>query len=398
VSTAGKLALLATLYFSQGLPFGFFTQALPVLMRKQQASLAQIGLTALLALPWALKFLWAPLVDRYGSAHRGRRRAWIVPLQACAALAMAALAAVDPQRGLWVVMAAVLVTNLLAATQDIATDALAVNLLDHRERGLGNGVQVAGYRVGMIIGGGALLVLFERVGWERTFLAMAAMLALASVPIALHREAPSPAPERQPGGMFLSFLRRPRMGGWLLVLVVYKGGDALASAMIRPLLVDVGLSMEDIGWLLGAAGFAAGLAGALAGGWASGRFGRLQALIACGLFQGVAVAAYLLPSLGVNDTFTLYAVCVLEHFAGGTATASLFTLMMDAARRETAATDYTVQASVVVIATGGAAASSGYVAEALGYASFFTLSGALCFLGVLGIWLYLRRVGVPEAS
>ena len=150
---------MASLYFAQGLPFGFFTQALPVILREQGVSLKAIGFTAILALPWALKFLWAPFVDRYGSERFGRRRSWILPLQALGVLLLLVLAHFPPEHGLGALLVAVALTNLVAATQDVATDGLAVDLLEPAERGYGNGVQVAGYRAGMIVGGGLILAL-----------------------------------------------------------------------------------------------------------------------------------------------------------------------------------------------------------------------------------------------
>ena len=153
-----RLGLLGTLYLSQGLPFGFFTQALPLIMRKRGMSLESIGLSSLLALPWALKFVWSPYVDRYGT-----RKSWILPLQLLTALTLVGTAIA--RDAFAVVLASVLLTNLLCATQDIATDGLAVDMLANEERGLANGVQVAGYRVGMILGGGVLLIFHERLGW-----------------------------------------------------------------------------------------------------------------------------------------------------------------------------------------------------------------------------------------
>src|SRR5687768_5731293 len=120
--TSRKLALLSTLYFSQGLPYGFFTQALPVLMREHDVDLASIGLANLLFLPWALKFLWSPWFDRV------RRKLALLPLQAASIVTLLALSQTDPARGFAAILAGVLVVNLLSATQDIATDGLAVDL------------------------------------------------------------------------------------------------------------------------------------------------------------------------------------------------------------------------------------------------------------------------------
>jgi PAT family beta-lactamase induction signal transducer AmpG len=391
MSPRAKLLLLTSLYLSQGLPYGFFTQALPVMMREMGRSLPEIGLASLLALPWALKFLWAPLVDRYGS-----RRAWIVPLQLTAVAGLGALAFVeDPVASLPIVLAAFLVTNLLAATQDVATDGLAVDLLAPEERGMGNGVQVAGYRAGMIVGGGALLVVFGRAGWEVTFLAMAAVLALSTLPVLWMREPPRHAGEPVPfGEIALGFVRRPGMGAWLGAVAAYKAGESLAGGMVRPFLVDAGLGMEDVGWMLGTAGFAAGLLGALLGGWGVGRFGRREALVGFGLLQALGVGLYVLPAAGFDSRGVLWAVCTLEHFLGGAATASLFAVMMDACRLRTAATDYTVQASLVVVATGTSAALSGFVAQTVGWPAHFALSAAGCLLGV---WVMHRALGSVRA-
>ncbi|WP_414640858.1 MFS transporter, partial [Archangium sp.] len=166
MKTPLKLGLLTSLYLSQGLPYGFFTQALPVLLREQGLSLPNISLASLLALPWALKFLWAPFMDRYGSARLGRRRGYILPLQVLSAALLVGLALPEGAVSVEALFAAVLLVNLLSATQDVATDGLAVDLLEPQELGLGNGVQVAAYRVGMILGGGLMLILLDALSWR----------------------------------------------------------------------------------------------------------------------------------------------------------------------------------------------------------------------------------------
>lgn len=387
MKTPAKLGLLTSLYFSQGLPFGFFTQALPVLLRQRGVDLGTIGLTSLLALPWALKFLWAPFMDRLAT-----RRTPILALQVLVAGAAVGLAALDPARSLWVLVGAVLICNLLAATQDVATDGLAVELLGREERGWGNGIQVAGYRVGMIIGGGALLVVFDALGWRGTFLAMSALLLLASLPIACFSEpvrthAPRPSSPLVP---ILEWFRRPGVGAWLGLLFAVKAGDAFASGMVRPFMVDIGLQLRDVGTVAGLVGSIAGLLGALLGGAVAGRIGRRPALLAFTGLQALAVAGYagvaLAPSLPA-----IWAASTVEHLVGGMATAALFTAMMDTCRPGHEASDYTVQASAVVIATGFAASVSGYSARALGYLGHFGLAAVLCLVGVAIVARYRDR-------
>jgi RhtX/FptX family siderophore transporter len=376
-----RFTLLGSLYFAQGLPFGFFVQAIPVILRSQGYSLEAIGLTSLLAAPWALKFLWAPIVDRRWWPRIGRRRSWILAMQLAGVVVLTALAATPAADSIAALMAAMIVLNLVAATQDIATDGMAVDILPPAERGFANGLQVAGYRIGMIVGGGVLLGLHDHLGNRGTFAVMAALTVLSSVPVLAVREAapvlPAAATQRWP-----HFLGRP--GAWRLIALVfvYKFGESFASGMLRPFLVDAHLSPEDIGWMVGTVGSAAGLFGALAGGIAITRFGRRRTLIAFGVGQVVSVAGYAYLALG-QPSFSLLSVgCGVEHFASGTATAALFTCMMDWSRPETGGTDYTVQASAVVIAQGIAPALSGFSAAALGYAGHFALAAGLCVAAV----------------
>lgn len=394
---ARKLGLLGSLYFSQGLPYGFFTQALPVLLRTQGLSLPAIGAANMLALPWMLKFLWAPVVDRTppGALGLGRRRAWILCLQALTVVAVAALALADPERALGAVMAGTLITNLLAATQDVATDGLAVELLDPEERGLGNGLQVAAYRLGMIVGGGALLWVFDRMGWTTTFFAMAALLFLASAPIALHQERPlpvAPAPGNPLGDLARAALR-PGMLPWLGMLGLFKVGEAMGGGMLRPMLVDIGLGLDDIGALIGVAGSTAGLLGALGGGWAVTRLGHRRAVLIFGLMQSVAVGLWALPAMGVVSAPMLLVASLAEHGCSGLATVSVFTAMMAACRREEgqAGTDYTLQASAFVVSSGVGAALSGLVADRVGYGAHFLICAALSALGALFLASQLDR-------
>lgn len=396
LSRSQKITLLLSLYFAQGLPFGFFTQALPSVMRELKISLELIGLSTLVALPWALKFIWAPFVDRGGFARLGRRRGWIIPLQFSMVAALLLLAFFPLSAYFTVVLVTVFLVNLLAATQDIATDGLAVDLLARNERGWANGIQVGGYRVGMVVGGGALLILYDHAGWLLTMVIMALLLALSSVPVLRVKEpAATTEPEWHPS--LRAFFKRDGALPLLCLIMLYKLGDAVGTGMLRPFLVDLKLGLTTIGWLLGGVGFAFGLLGALLGGLLINRVGRFRALIGFGVLQTVALAAYCVLALIGPALWQLVIACAFEHLAGGMATAALFTCMMDWCSPEASGTDYTVQASAVVIATGLGAALSGFSAAALGYAGHFGLSVGLSALGIAAVWRLFaqtdRRMG-----
>jgi RhtX/FptX family siderophore transporter len=393
LTTRPKMVLLGSLYLSQGLPFGFLTQAVPVLLRQEGVSLTRIGDTSLLMLPWLLKFLWAPTVDHRWSARVGRRRSWILPLQGLTILTLGALAFANPAHAIPLLLAATFVTALLASTQDIATDGLAVSVLSDAERGLGNGIQVAGYRLGMVFGGGVLLVVFARVGWSASFLGMAGLLALATLPVLGWREPAEVEPldtaETSTVGTLRSVAARPGMLGWLALLVAYKLGEQLGGAVTKPMLVDLDLDLEAIGWL-GTADSGSSLLGALFGGWLVGRIGRRTALVSFGLLQATGVAAWALPALGWVGLAGIAGVKVYDGFVGSMATVALFTAMMDASRPDAGGTDYTVQASVVLVASFLGAVLGGRTADLLigglggpaaGYSAHFLLAAGLTVLG-----------------
>jgi len=398
VRSLNKYLILCCLYFSQGLPFGFFKQALPTIMRERGASLPQIGLASLLVLPWALKFLWAPLVDRYGIGRLGNKRSWILCLQAVSIPLFVVMGLVDHAGDYQYLMYGFFIANFIAAIHDIPAGGLAVSLLITSERGFRTAASSPGSQFGMLFGGGFILLAFALLQWRGSFFTIAAALALATVPLLFYREPTAPVSvESDPATAPLPWLRllsarlcRPGFLGWLLVIAIYKFGDAMASEMLRPYLVDRGLDLADIGELLGTAGFFAGLVGALAGGYLVTFVGRYHSVVWFGLLQAITVFSYYLLTQDLLSNASLYVICSLEIFCGSMATAAIFTAMMDVCDVAHGATDYTLQASAVVVSVGLAGVLAGFVAGALGYALLFLLSVALN-LGGIGLFAVRHR-------
>lgn len=351
----------------------------------------------MLGLPWVLKFLWAPYVDQYGSTRFGRHKSWIVPLQGLSMGVLLLVSLLNPDTlggdGFYLLLFLLFLSHLFAATQDIATDGLAIQTLASSERGIGNGVQVGAYRVGMVFGGGLILVLIDRLGWSSTFVIMALCLGLMTLPIVFYQEnthypMTGKAGPANVGQIFIRFLRQKNMIYWVAVVLVYKSADAFGSAMSKPLLVDIGLSLEEIGWLAGTLGIAAAIVGGLIGGYCVPRLGRVRALFYFGLLQALSFSGYWWIALGHENLSWIVTVTLFEHFTGGMATAALFTLMMDACRPQVAGTDYTVQASIQVAVGGLLHLASGFYAEWFGYATHFAtaLLLGLALLSVVVVW------------
>jgi len=382
------LGTLAVLYFLQGLPAGLLAKAVPSLARESGLSREWIGLLGLAAAPWALKFLWAPWVDRLGRGRPGHRKRWVIGCQALVVLILLLLSFTE--RAVWfadafpLLLLLLLLLNTASATQDIAADGLAVRLLRPEWRGPGNSVQVLGYKVGLILSGALLLMANDWIGWRASLWLLAATVALLLIPVALFREPLEPAPSSPTAPerasrhwwwrQWRGFWRRPGLLLWVVILLGYKVGDGFGTRMIKPFLVDEGWSQAAIGRLDLVASLTGLLAAALAGLlmlWLS----RKAALIGFGLLQALAFVGWWAVAAGAAGW--IWPVALFEQFADGLSTVALFVVMMDYCRRDREGGDYTLQASVYLMAVGLFTLGSGFSASALGYAGHFLLAAGL---------------------
>lgn len=411
--------LLASLYTAQGLPYGFFTLAVPVILREAGWSLTAINLLQLLGLPWVLKFLWAPWLDQALPHAHARRRCllWLQGLSAGVAVVAALVCLAWPAQGVvlmpWLplmgLFGLVLAFNLLAATQDIVTDGLAVRELTARERGWANGLQVGAYRLGMVLGGGGLLALFSYTGWSWMLTVLAVLLALLAVPIWWWRAEQVPAralPDVNPGDRAVAHpplplhqhralrdwlfawwqrAQQPGMRTALVLIICYRFGDQMVSSLITPFLADQVADKATVALLKGTVGSATSLAGALLGGWWLMQVRRRTALLWAGWAQAASFLLYLVAALGHGGMPLLWVATVLEGLLGTLATVALFAWMMDAADPAHAGSDYTLMASMVVMVGSVAGLAGGLLGDAFGYALPFALGTLLSALGAWGV-------------
>ncbi|ANM30508.1 hypothetical protein ABI59_14395 [Acidobacteria bacterium Mor1] len=397
-SRVERFGLVGSLYVSQAIPLGFIFVALPAILARRGVPEEQIGLLGALSLPWLIKFLWAPAVDRFGSA-RGHYRSWLIPLQLLSVATVAALALFNLDDGLGPLLGCIAAFMFFSATQDIATDGLAVRNLRPEERGLGNGIQVGGYYLGQILGGAAILLVFARAGWAAAVLTMSLLLALPLVQVLRFRE---PAYEKQAGervsmGALVAFMRRPGNGSWILVLLLYRAGESTALLMVNTLLIDRGFSLEQVAVTLGAAGSVASLIGALVAGAAIGRLGRRAALLTFGTLQALALLAYRFLDVPAPEWGVVLGAVILVAFCSSMATGALYTHMMDRSEASTASTDFTLQQSFAALGPAIGAGFSGFSVAAFGYATHFTICAGVAALAVLLVALRIRPRPVSAA-
>ncbi|HOP62929.1 MAG TPA: MFS transporter [Spirochaetota bacterium] len=396
-----SLSLLLFLYFSQGLPFGFQVTALPVYLRESGISLAIIGYSTALALPWLLKALWAPIVDSYWSSRFGRRRSWIVPLQVMMIISMLS-AFYTCRMGIVPLFVNIFIMNLFAATQDIAVDGLAVDILREGELGLGNTAQVAGYKLGMIVSGGVLVWLSSVISWNYLFVIMGAVAALPLVLVFFLQEgdfAQEVTADRisikKVAGIFFESVRYPAFR-WLLFFVgTYKFGEILIDVMFKPFLIDSGIKSAEIGLWVGTWGMAASIAGSLAGGYLASKLHLFRALFTASVARLIPLIFITFLTLGIPSKNYIIASTLLEHFFGGMLTTALFAFMMWNSDKRIGATHYTILASIEVLGKMPGSFFSGIIAEKTGY-TFTFIAGTLLSAAVIFILPLYKRSLLEE--
>lgn len=394
-----KISLLLFLYLSQGLPFGFQATALPVYLRTSGVSLSVIGYSTMLAAPWMLKALWSPVVDTKWSLKIGRRKSWIIPLQLLMIISLLT-ASRSAHMGLLPLMANLFVMNLIAATQDIAVDGLAVDILGEGELGYGNAAQVVGYKGGMIISGGLMVWLSSITGWGNLFIIMSAIAAFPMILILFFREESScmPAADKMRIGLkdvalYLSSSMKLPSFIWLVIFIAtYKSGEIMIDVMFKPFIVDSGFNVSDIGIWVGTYGMAASIAGSAIGGFIASKLTVYRALVyACvmRLFPLIFITALTftvpLPSLVKCST-------ILEHFFGGILTTTLFAFMMKNVDRRIGATHYTLLASIEVLGKAPGSFLSGLITDAAGYSFTFVTGTAISFFVIFILPVYHSKI------
>ncbi|CAM5498924.1 Anhydromuropeptide permease [Mycolicibacterium aubagnense] len=385
------LGLLAGLYAAQSVTGSMVQSALPVALRDAGMPLDQIGYLAVLFLPWALKFLWAPLVDRYFT-----ERSWILACQAGVAACFLAAAAFPPQTHLMPLSLVLLVMATLAATQDVATDSLAVRATSEATRGAASGASTAGAYVGFLIGGGLWLMVYSAAGWAVSMVAMAGFIALLSLPV-LFSSGLADRRDRETSSVRRVALRsvlsnRMLMKG-IVFLLVYQIGIRMGSAMTGPYLVDKGLSLDAIGMVRGAGGAIAGFIAATLGALLVQAIGIKRAVIAAAILNAALLAALAsLEAVGSISQTLAAGLLIAQGAAVALSFVALYAAMMNWCNPDQTATDFAALQSLDAVIAIAASAAAGHLGKLFGYGALFSASAAFLLAALL---LVSRFLAVP---
>jgi len=362
--------------FACGLPLLLTISVLQAWMKEEGVDLTYIGLMAMVGLPFTVKFLWAPFLDRYTLPFLGRRRGWLLIVQLCLIVSIVLLGMTDPGKNAWIVAFVALLVNFFSASQDIVVDAYRREDLSDKELGLGSSLYVNGYRVGMLLASGGGLIMAQHMPFSIVYYIMAVCMlpgvftTLLTIEPKTPHGTPTDLKEAVLEPLVEYFSRKGAL--WILAFIVlYKIGDTMASNMTIPFYMDIGFSKDEIGAIGKIFGFWAIIGGGLVGGILMLRLGINKSLWIFGFFQAISTACFaILAQIGYSIP-TLALVIAFENFSGGMGTAAFVAFMASITNKKFTATQYALLTSLMGVPRVFASASTGYRAGPLGWDSFY---------------------------
>ncbi|KIX14454.1 MFS transporter [Dethiosulfatarculus sandiegensis] len=393
-STAGKLTLLFLMYISQKVFLTFTWTLLPLILRKQGVSLGTIGFTALVYSPWALKFIHAPLVDRYFNSRLGKRKSWITPLLGLSWIILPILAVTPPSGDLAPFLGLVFVLNFLYATIDIAVDGYATDILKPEQRPWGNTIQMVGYLLGYMLGAGVFIIVYQTLGWKQTVFIITLLQLFLMLPIIFHREikpvssslgllSKSAEQPRHPSALYV--LRQPKALWFLVFLALVTIFDQVGNQLRLPLLVDLGINPAQLGRINIWIGTPIAILGSLAGGTLLRRLGAKRVFITgCLGAAAVSLLSALLSQHSSPAIWQFGAIIGIDRLVMGILSVLTYSMTMTMSAGQQSATNYAVLSSAGHLIGFAFMPLSGWVCDQIGYFNIFSF---LALSGILAIFI-----------
>lgn len=409
-----RLAVILALGFSSGLPLALTGGTLQAWMTVEGVDLSTIGAFTLVGLPYTWKFLWAPAMDRFVPPFLGRRRGWLLVTQVVLAAGVAAMAFLSPRSDIAALASLAIFVAFASASQDIVVDAYRTDVVDREQRGPAGALGVVGYRLAMLVSGALALVLvggsgwIPALGWRNTYLLMAALLAVG-VLAAILGEEPSTAPvppktlREAVSDPLREFFSRPKAVWILVLLVLYKLGDAFAGSLTTAFLLrGAGFSLSDVGYVNKAVGIAATIVGVLFGGTLMVRLRLYRALLGFGVLQAVSILAFMwLALVGKSYPIMVFAVG-LENVTWGMGTAAFVALLMALCDHRFTATQYALLSALASFGRVYVGPVAGYATDprylGLGWATFFFVTFLAALPGLVLVWALRAEIGAAETA
>ena len=385
---SGRMLVALLMGFSCGLPLLLTLSVLQAWMKEEGVDLGVIGMMTLVGLPYTVKFLWAPFLDRYTLPFLGRRRGWLLTAQILLTLSIASLGLTSPNLNPWMVAFAAFLVTFFSASQDIVVDAYRREDLSDEELGLGSSLYINGYRVGMLLASGGGLILADHMSFRMVYLIMAACMAPGIITTLLAREpeifAGTPQTLKEAVlDPLVEYFSRPGALWILAFILMYKIGDTMASAMTTPFYLDIGFTKTEIGAVVKLFGFWATIGGSLIGGVMMIRLGIHRSLWIFGILQAFSTACFAILARIGHSLPALSGVIAFENLSSGMGTAAYAAFMASITNKRFTATQYALLSSLMGMPRVLASAPTGFLAKNVGWESFFIFCTLIAIPGML---------------
>ena len=398
-----RVAAVLVLGFSSGLPLALTGSTLQAWLTVSAIDITTIAWFSWIGLPYLLKFIWSPLMDRFVPPMLGRRRGWMALTQLSLAVGIAAMAFASPGQSLWLLGALALSVAFASASQDIVVDAYRTDVLPSGERGMGAAVGVFGYRIAMLVSGGLALILADQIGWRGAYLIMAGLMAIgfATSVLAPEPEAPVLPPQTLAQAVvqpLRDLFSRPGALSLLALVMLYKFGDALAGTLTTAFLIrGVGFTPTDVGVVNKFLGLGALLLGALTGGVLLARMSLYRALMLFGVLQAISNLSFAwLAWAGKSYPLLVFAVG-FENLASGMGTAAFVAFAMALCHASFSATQYALLSALASLGRVLFGPVTGALVAWIGWAEFFVITFAAALPGLWLVWRIRGEISAIDA-
>ncbi len=392
-----KMLIIFFLGFSSGLPFLLIGSTLKIWLARENIDISTIGYFTWVSMSYSLKFLWAPLLDRFTLFRVGRRRSWMMTTQIILMGLIALLGSLHPADALPVMAGVSILIAFFSATQDIAIDAYRRELLTDEELGLGSSVNMYGYRVAMLVSGGLGIGFvgssIVSLSWNQLYLIMASGMSIGLITTFFCPEpqldAPPPRTLRDAiVDPLREFITRPEAWFILIFVLMYKFGDAVGLSILNPFYVKIGFSNADIGLIAKTFGLASSLVGFFLGGIAIYYIGIYRCLWIFGILQAFSTAGFALLLYTGPQPWALGVVVIFEDVSTAMASAAFIAYIAAVCNRRYTATQYAILSSVATLGRNFFSGFAGDLVKLLGWAPFFYACSLMAIPGlIMLVWI-----------
>ncbi len=392
-----KLVAIMVLGAASGFPNQVTESTLQAWLKDAGESNTTIGILSYVAIPYLLKFLWAPLLDRFPLPLLGRRRGWILATQFAIAGATMLLALQDPAQSLMAIAACAVLIVFFSASQDIVIDAYKVDVSRPEERGLVAAAANLGYRASSWFAFAFALVIADTYGWRAAFFALAAVMASFAIATVLapepqYADAPPRSLRESVVDPLHQLLGSPGALALIFLVMMFKLGDAFALKLYTPFLMDVGFSKTEIGLVAKVVMTSSAIAGAVLGGIWMVRLGLLKSMLLFGVLQAVSNLAYLALAVYGKSHVLMIGATAIDNLAGGMGNVASVALLMAICDPRYSAFQYALLSAIALLPRYGLGWPAGRIADLAGWPTYYVVSFLIALPGIALVWFMRDRV------